>query len=48
LHARRLGFEHPVTGEELLFESPLPADLAALALALQADAGADGRKLTAK
>jgi 23S rRNA pseudouridine1911/1915/1917 synthase len=39
LHARRLGFEHPVTGEELLFESPLPADLAALALALLEDAG---------
>lgn len=30
LHAASLGFEHPVTGEELMFESPLPADLAAL------------------
>ena len=27
LHAARLGFEHPVSGETLSFESPLPADL---------------------
>jgi 23S rRNA pseudouridine1911/1915/1917 synthase len=27
LHAVRLGFTHPVTGEELLFTSPYPADL---------------------
>jgi 23S rRNA pseudouridine1911/1915/1917 synthase len=27
LHAARLGFEHPVSGERLSFESPLPADL---------------------
>lgn len=27
LHARSLGFEHPVTGEPLLIESPLPKDL---------------------
>ncbi|ACB94002.1 RluA family pseudouridine synthase [Beijerinckia indica] len=30
LHAAQLGFEHPITGEEMLFESALPADLAAL------------------
>ena len=24
LHAAKLGFKHPVTGEELLFEAPLP------------------------
>jgi 23S rRNA pseudouridine1911/1915/1917 synthase len=30
LHARLLGFNHPVTGENLTFESPLPADMAAL------------------
>ena len=30
LHARLLGFEHPATHEEVLFESPLPADFAAL------------------
>lgn len=34
LHAATLGFEHPVTGEELMFESPLPTDMAALAAAL--------------
>jgi len=37
LHAATLGFEHPVTGEELLFESELPADLQALADALRAE-----------
>ena len=35
LHAATLGFEHPVTGEQLLFESALPGDLAALAQALR-------------
>src|SRR5712692_3021148 len=30
LHARLLGFTHPVTGETLTFESPLPADMAGL------------------
>jgi 23S rRNA pseudouridine1911/1915/1917 synthase len=30
LHAALLGFTHPVTGHELCFESPLPADLANL------------------
>ncbi|MBI1867966.1 MAG: RluA family pseudouridine synthase [Methylocystis sp.] len=35
LHAATLGFEHPATGERLLFESPLPADLAALREALK-------------
>ncbi len=28
LHARRLELNHPVTGERLAFESPLPADIA--------------------
>ncbi|GLK74585.1 RluA family pseudouridine synthase [Ancylobacter dichloromethanicus] len=36
LHAARLGFEHPATGEFLLFESALPADLARLRAALAA------------
>ena len=36
LHAWLLGFEHPETGEEMRFESPLPADMAALAGALKA------------
>jgi RluA family pseudouridine synthase len=30
LHARLLGFTHPVTGENLTFESPLPADMVEL------------------
>jgi 23S rRNA pseudouridine1911/1915/1917 synthase len=34
LHAVMLGFEHPVTGEALRFEAPLPPDLAALEQAL--------------
>ena len=29
LHAARLGFDHPFTGERVDAESPLPADLAA-------------------
>lgn len=35
LHAATLGFEHPVTGEEMMFESELPHDLAALKTALE-------------
>ncbi len=36
LHAAELGFEHPRTGEELFFSSPLLADIAGLAAALRA------------
>ena len=35
LHANRLGFTHPVNGAALRFESPLPADMAALAHSLE-------------
>ncbi len=35
LHARSLGFIHPVTKEELLFETPPPADYQALVAALE-------------
>ena len=35
LHAATLGFRHPVTGEELEFESPLPSDLAGLISSLR-------------
>ena len=35
LHAATLGFEHPVTGEALEFESPLPEDMANLVDALR-------------
>ena len=30
LHARTLGFRHPLTGRQMDFDSPPPADLAAL------------------
>ncbi len=39
LHAWRLAFRHPVTGEDLALEAPLPADL----LRLRADASAPRR-----
>jgi 23S rRNA pseudouridine1911/1915/1917 synthase len=35
LHAAELGFEHPTTRAEMLFESPLPADLERLSNALE-------------
>jgi 23S rRNA pseudouridine1911/1915/1917 synthase len=35
LHAAELGFEHPVTHEEMFFEAPLPPDLAGLEAALE-------------
>jgi 23S rRNA pseudouridine1911/1915/1917 synthase len=37
LHAHRLGFRHPRTGEPLEFTSPLPADLAAALEAAHAE-----------
>ena len=30
LHAAELGFKHPITGEELMFKTPLPADMGRL------------------
>jgi len=36
LHAATLGFTHPVSGEELRFEAPLPEDMEALIAALRA------------
>ncbi|MCP4448644.1 MAG: RluA family pseudouridine synthase [Myxococcales bacterium] len=35
LHAAELGFEHPITGEAMLFRSPLPADIQAVLDALR-------------
>ena len=35
LHAAELGISHPVTGEALHFEAPMPADMAALLAALR-------------
>jgi 23S rRNA pseudouridine1911/1915/1917 synthase len=40
LHAAELGFEHPVTGARMTFESPLPADLGALLGLLRGAGGA--------
>ena len=40
LHAAALGFVHPVSGAELAFESPLPADMRAL---IEALCDAEGR-----
>jgi 23S rRNA pseudouridine1911/1915/1917 synthase len=37
LHARRLGLVHPVSGEEMSWESPLPADMEALLAVLAED-----------
>jgi 23S rRNA pseudouridine1911/1915/1917 synthase len=41
LHAERLSFEHPVTGEELRFESPIPDDLRKSAALLGFDAAGE-------
>jgi 23S rRNA pseudouridine1911/1915/1917 synthase len=38
LHAARLAFAHPASGERLTFEAPLPADLAGVLAALRAAA----------
>ena len=35
LHAAELGFEHPITGKTMRFESPLPTEMAALVAALR-------------
>jgi 23S rRNA pseudouridine1911/1915/1917 synthase len=40
LHASRLALAHPVTGEELAWEAPLPADMRDLLAALEEDARA--------
>jgi 23S rRNA pseudouridine1911/1915/1917 synthase len=40
LHAAELGFEHPVTGEPMRFEMPLPDDLLAFLEALRKACGA--------
>ena len=40
LHAEKLSFVHPGSGETVTFEAPMPADLQALVLALRADTAA--------
>jgi len=37
LHARRLGFLHPRTGEELSWEAELPEDMQSMLVALRED-----------
>ncbi len=39
LHAYRLQFHHPTTGNELTFEAPLPADITTVLAHLRADKG---------
>jgi 23S rRNA pseudouridine1911/1915/1917 synthase len=43
LHARRLSFLHPGSGDEVSFESPLPADLAAVLDTLRPELDEAGR-----
>ena len=43
LHARHLGFRHPVNGEWMEFESPLPDDLAEILTYLEAKYRADAQ-----
>ncbi len=43
LHAAKLSFVHPVSGQSLEFEVPVPADFQALLAALRADAKSDER-----
>ncbi|HLS84481.1 MAG TPA: 23S rRNA pseudouridine(1911/1915/1917) synthase RluD [Arenimonas sp.] len=40
LHAEKLAFRHPASGETLSFETPMPADMQALVQALRADTAA--------
>jgi 23S rRNA pseudouridine1911/1915/1917 synthase len=42
LHAARLGFAHPRSGERLTFETPLPADFQALLAGLSGDTPGSG------
>ena len=44
LHARRLTITHPVRGETMTFEAPLPADMAGLIEALRGTYGQAGRR----
>ena len=37
LHARRLGFDHPITGERLVFDEPPPAEFARILALLRGD-----------
>jgi 23S rRNA pseudouridine1911/1915/1917 synthase len=45
LHAAELGFSHPITGQQLDFQMPLPVDMKRLLQRLR-DATAEGHKET--
>jgi 23S rRNA pseudouridine955/2504/2580 synthase len=47
LHAWKLGFSHPMTGERVELESPLPPELAALVARLDAESGGAGQEFRA-
>ncbi|MDC3234413.1 RluA family pseudouridine synthase [Candidatus Puniceispirillum sp.] len=46
LHAAYLGFSHPVTGEALSFETPLPTDMASLLALIESTVSARARGRT--
>jgi 23S rRNA pseudouridine1911/1915/1917 synthase len=48
LHARRLGFSHPLTGEPVSAEAPLPADFTAVLSALRAKKNAPAKPARAR
>jgi 23S rRNA pseudouridine1911/1915/1917 synthase len=48
LHAAKLAFDHPRTGERLALEAPVPADFAALLEVLRADAREASRELATR
>jgi 23S rRNA pseudouridine1911/1915/1917 synthase len=56
LHARLLGFAHPVTGREMRFESPLPVEIERFLSGaanegtrpVQRSSRADGRRMSAR
>ena len=47
LHSYRLVFIHPMTGEAIDIEAPLPADLAEILARLRADSGSADARLQA-
>jgi 23S rRNA pseudouridine1911/1915/1917 synthase len=44
LHAAELGFKHPITGEEMMFKAPLPADMGKLLVKLRGFDASHGSK----
>jgi 23S rRNA pseudouridine1911/1915/1917 synthase len=46
LHAHRLAFQHPVSGEDVAFDAPLPDDLAGLLARLRSTRGTEGAEGT--